>query len=54
MKIIPINAPKIIMSNPTGKHNYFAWPTAARLKNGKLAVVASGFGSVIYVRLGKP
>lgn len=43
MKIIPINAPKIIMSNPTGKHNYFAWPTAARLKNGKLAVVASGF-----------
>lgn len=43
MKIIRINEPKIIMSNPTSKHNYFAWPTVARLQDGKLAVVASGF-----------
>ena len=43
MKIIRINEPKIIMSNPTSKHNYFAWPTIARLQDGKLAVVASGF-----------
>ena len=43
MKIIPIGEPKIIMSNPHSKHNYFGWPTAARLQNGKIAVVASGF-----------
>ena len=43
MKIVKIGEPKIIMSNPTGKHNYFAWPTVARLQNGDLAVTASGF-----------
>jgi len=43
MKIIQTDKPKIIMSNPTGKHRYFAWPTVARLRNGKIAVVASGF-----------
>ncbi|MBQ8908380.1 MAG: exo-alpha-sialidase [Clostridia bacterium] len=43
MKISLINGPKTVMSNPTSKHNYFAWPTVARLKNGRLAVVASGF-----------
>ena len=43
MKITNIGAPKIIMSNPRSKHNYFAWPTVARLQNGKIAVVASGF-----------
>ncbi len=43
MKIIKIGNPQIIMSNPDGKHNYFAWPTAAKLQNGKIAVVASGF-----------
>ena len=43
MRIIPLNKPKIIMSNPTGKYNYFAWPTVTRLQNGKIAVVASGF-----------
>ena len=30
------------MSNPFSKHNYFGWPTAARLQNGTIAVVASG------------
>lgn len=43
MKIISIGEPKVIMSNPTSHHNYFAWPTIARLQNGKIAVVASGF-----------
>lgn len=43
MKIIPIGEPKIIMSNPFSRHNYFGWPTVARLQNGRLAVVASGF-----------
>ena len=43
MKITKIGATQIIMSNPQSKHNYFAWPTAARLKDGKIAVAASGF-----------
>ena len=43
MKIIPIGKPQIIMSNPQSRHNYFGWPTVARLQNGKIAVVASGF-----------
>jgi hypothetical protein len=43
MKITKIGSTKIVMSNPESKHNYFAWPTAARLQNGKIAVVASGF-----------
>lgn len=43
MKIIKIGDPKIIMQNPTSKHNYFAWPTVTRLQNGRIAVVASGF-----------
>ena len=43
MKIINIGEPEIIMSNPDSKHNYFAWPTIARLQNGKIAVGASGY-----------
>lgn len=43
MKILQIGTPRVIMSNPQGKHNYFAWPTAAKLQNGKIAVAASGF-----------
>ena len=31
------------MSNPNGRHNYFAWPTVALLKNNKIMVSASGF-----------
>lgn len=34
---------RTIISNPDSYHNYFAWPTVARLNNGKIAVVASGF-----------
>lgn len=43
MKITKLGDTQIIMSNPESRHNYFAWPTAARLQNGKIAVVASGF-----------
>ena len=34
---------KIIMSNPDGKHPYFAWPTVTKLQNGTIAVGASGY-----------
>lgn len=43
MKIVRIGEPKIVMANSESRHNYFAWPTVARLQNGKIAVVASGF-----------
>ena len=43
MKVTLTEKPKIIMSNPDSRHSYFAWPSIARLQNGKLAVVASGF-----------
>ena len=43
MKITLIGKPQIVMQNPDSHHNYFAWPTAARLQNGRIAVVASGF-----------
>lgn len=43
MKIELIGKPEIIMSNPNSKHNYFGWPTAMRLQDGRIAVGASGF-----------
>lgn len=43
MNIQKIGPSKVIMSNPDSKHRYFGWPTAARLQNGRIAVVASGF-----------
>lgn len=43
MKMELIGKPQIIMSNPLSLHNYFAWPTVARLKNGRIAAVASGY-----------
>lgn len=43
MKIIRHGEPIVIMSNPESIHNYFGWPTVARLQNGKIAVAASGF-----------
>ena len=42
MKIKKIGEPYIIMSS-SGMHRYFAWPTVARLRDGRLAVAASGF-----------
>ena len=43
MKIEKVGAPKVIISNPNSMHNYFAWPSIAKLQNGKIAVVCSGF-----------
>lgn len=43
MNIKLIGKPKIIMSNPDSKHNYFGWPTVAKLQDGKIMVGASGF-----------
>ena len=43
MKTELIGKSKIIISNPDGIHKYFAWPSAARLQNGKIAIVCSGF-----------
>lgn len=43
MTIHIIGEPKVIISNRKSMHNFFAWPTAARLQNGKIAVVASGY-----------
>ena len=41
MKII--EQPKTIISNPDSLFGYFAWPTIARLNDGTLACVCSGF-----------
>lgn len=43
MKITPIGESQIIIQNPYSKHAYFAWPTAIRLQDNKIAVAASGF-----------
>lgn len=43
MRIVRLGEPEVVMSNPDSKHNYFGWPTVARLQNGKIAVVASGY-----------
>lgn len=43
MKIKIIEDAKVICSNKNSIHNYFAWPTVARLQDNTLAMVASGF-----------
>lgn len=43
MKIELIGNAETIISNRNSKHKYFAWPTVARLQDGKIAVGASGF-----------
>lgn len=53
MKITPIGSPQIIMENEKSKHNYFGWPSAVRLKNGKIAVGASGFRMAHVCPFGK-
>lgn len=41
---IAVKETRIICSNPTNPHHaYFAWPSVARLQDGRLAMVASGF-----------
>ncbi len=43
MKITKIGSPRIVMANPDSGHNYFGWSTVTRLKNGRIALAASGF-----------
>lgn len=43
MNIQILEPARVICSNRTGIHNYFAWPTVARLPEGTLAAVCSGF-----------
>lgn len=43
MRIEKIGGIKTVISNNCSHHNYFAWPTAAILQDGKIAVGASGF-----------
>ncbi len=43
MKQHHVFSTKIIMQNPDSIHNYFAWPSIAKLQDGTLAAVASGF-----------
>ena len=43
MNIRILEDPRVICANRTGIHNYFAWPTVARLPGGALAAVCSGF-----------
>lgn len=43
MKVELIGKPEIIMQNPGSIHKYFAWPSIARLKDGRIAVASSGF-----------
>lgn len=43
MKVKLLGEPKVVLDNPDSRHNYFAWPSLARLKNGNIAVSSSGF-----------
>ena len=43
MKITKIGESRVILENKYSKHSFFAWPTVARLKDGRIAVVASGY-----------
>ncbi len=53
MKIRTIEAPKVIMSNPLSRHNYFGWPSIARLKNGRIVAGASGYRTAHICPFGK-
>ena len=43
MNIKLIGKPKIVMTNNESHHAYFAWPTIAKLQNGRICVGASGY-----------
>ena len=43
MKINMVKGPEIICSNKNSMHNYFGWPSIARLRDGSLMIGASGF-----------
>ena len=43
MHIRLLGPPSVVQDNPLGIHNYFAWPSIARLQDGRIAVVSSGY-----------
>lgn len=43
MNIYEIKEKMTVMQNEDSLHGYFAWPTVARLQDGRLAAVASGY-----------
>lgn len=43
MNIRLIGQPEIVMTNTESHHAYFAWPTVAKLQNGRICVGASGY-----------
>lgn len=43
MRIKVLEEARVVCSNKNSIHNYFAWPTVAKLQDGTLAFVASGF-----------
>jgi len=43
MEILIKKPAQVILSNRLSHHNYYGWPTIARLKNGRLALAFSGF-----------
>lgn len=53
MKIELLGKPEIIVSNPYSHQNYFGWPSAARLQDGRIAVVCSGFRAEHVCPFGK-
>ena len=40
---IEVLSEKVIINNGDSPHNYFGWPTVARLRDGRLAAVCSGY-----------
>ncbi|MBE6646874.1 MAG: exo-alpha-sialidase [Ruminococcaceae bacterium] len=56
MNIKLLGSPSTVMHNPEarfGTFGYFAWPTAKRLQDGRIAVAASGFRIVHVCPFGK-
>ena len=43
LKSKKVKGPEIICSNKNSMHNYFGWPSIARLQDGSLMIGASGF-----------
>ena len=43
MKITILEEARVVMSNYGSIHDYFGWPTVKRLRNGRLALGASGY-----------
>ena len=53
MKIIKIGEPRVIIEAQDEQHNNFAFPSIARLQDGRIAVVASGFRRRLMCPFGK-